>query len=159
LNLNLREDKGWTYGIRSGFSSRGINTPGIFVISAGIKTAATDSAVAEILKVIKNYAEKGITDEELEFTKKSLLGSDALNYESPFDKLGFMTQIVQYNLERNFNAKREDIIKKLTKEEVNEMAKKYLLLDNLIIVCIGDDVKIQEGLEKLGLGKVKVIKM
>ncbi len=82
-----------------------------------------------------------------------------MKYESPFDKLGFLAQIVQYNLDRNFNAKRDEIIKNLTKEEVNAMAKKYLLMDNLVIVCIGDDVKIQEGLEKLGLGKVKVIKM
>jgi zinc protease len=159
LNLNLREDKGWTYGIRSGFGSRGINTPGLYVISAGVKTAATDSAVAEILKIVKNYVENGITDDELEFTKKSLLGSDALKYESPFDKLGFLSQIVVYNLDRNFNAKRDAIIKNLTKEEVNAMAKKYLLLDNLVIICVGDDVKIQEGLEKLGLGKVKVLKM
>ena len=159
LNLDLREDKGWTYGIRSGFSPRGKDIPGVFVISAGIKTAATDSAVAQILKIVKDYAEKGISDEELEFTKKSLLGSDALRYESPYDKLGFLNQIIQYDLDRNFNAKRADIIKNLTKEEVNALAKKYILMDNLVIVCVGDDVKIQEGLEKLGLGKVKVIKM
>lgn len=159
LNLNLREDKGWTYGIRSGFSSRGANIPGMFVISAGIKTKATDSAVAEILKIVKNYIDNGITDEELEFTKKSLLGGDALNYESPFQKLGFLSQLVTYNLDRNYNAKRDEIIKNLTKEDINAMARKQLLMDNLIIVCIGDDVMIEEGLKKLGLGKVKVIKM
>ncbi len=159
LNSNLREDKGWTYGIYSGFSPRGMSTPGMFIVSAGIKTAKTDSAVAEILKIIKNYVENGITDEELEFTKRSLLGSDALNYESPNDKLGFLSQIVLYNLDRNYNEKRDLIIKNITKEEINAIARKQLLIDNLIIVCVGDDVRIQEGLEKLGLGKVKVIKM
>jgi zinc protease len=159
LNLNLREDKGWTYGIRSGFSPNGQAAPGMFIISAGIKTKATDSAVAEIMRELKNYVEKGITEEELEFTKKSLLGSDALKYESPFNKLGFLNQIVTYNLDRNFNAKRDEIIKNLTRDEVNAMAKKYLLPENMIIVCIGDDVNIQPGLAKLGYGKVKIIKM
>ncbi|MEZ4805679.1 MAG: pitrilysin family protein [Bacteroidia bacterium] len=158
LNLNLREDKGWTYGIRSGFSSGGYNIPGLFIINAGIKTRATDSAIAEILKELKGYVEKGITDDELDFTKRSLLGGEALNYESPFGKLGFLTQIIQLNLDR-ITTKRAEIIKNLTKEDINAMAKKYIDIDNLIIVCIGDDVMIQDKLEKLGLGKVKTIKL
>jgi zinc protease len=63
------------------------------------------------------------------------------------------------DLDRNFNAKRSEIIKNLSKEDVNAIAKKYIQLDNLIILCVGDDVKIKEKLESLGLGKVKVIKM
>ncbi len=159
LNLDLREDKGWTYGIRSGFSSAGQNVPGIFIISAGVKTSATDSAITEIFKVIKNYVDNGITDEELDFTKKALLGSEALDYESPFSKLGFLTQIVSWNIDGNFSAKKAEIIKNLTKDEVNSLAKKYISLDNMVIICVGDDVKIKEGLEKLGLGKIKVLKM
>jgi zinc protease len=159
LNLNIREDKGWTYGIRSGFNSGGQNVPGIFIISAGVKTSATDSAISEIIKEVKNYIEKGITDDELDFTKKSLLGSEALDYESPFSKLGFLTQIVNWNLDGNYNAKRAEIIKNLTKEDINALAKKYLSLDKMVIICVGDDVKIKEGLENLGLGKVKVLKM
>lgn len=159
LNLNLREDKGWTYGIRSGFSANGYGYPGAFTVSAGVKNEATDSAIIEVLRELKKYVETGITDEELEFTKRSLMGGEALDYESPFAKLGFLTQIIQLDLDRNFNAKRADIIKNLTRDEVNALAKKYILLDNMIIFCIGDDVKIKEKLEALGLGKIKVIKM
>lgn len=159
LNLNLREEKGWTYGIRSNFSSGGMNIPGLFVISAGIKRDATDSAIMEIIKIVDNYVKNGITDDELEFTKKSMLGSEALDYESPFNKLGFLSQIIQWDLDANFNAQRAETIKNLTKEEVNNLAKKYLSLDNLVIVCVGDDAFIKEKLEKLGYGKVKVIKM
>lgn len=159
LNLNLREDKGWTYGIRSGFSSNGPGYPGMFIVSAGIRTTATDSAIREVIMELKKYVETGITDEELEFTKKSLLGGEALDYESPFGKLGFLTSIITLDLDRNFNAKRAEIIKNLTKDEVNALAKKYILLDNMVIFCIGDDVKIKERLESLGLGKVKVIKL
>lgn len=159
LNLNIREDKGWTYGIRSGFNSGGQNVPGIFVISAGVKTSATDSAIREIFKEVKNYIENGITDDELDFTKRSLLGSEALDYESPNSKLGFLTQLVNWNLDGNFNAKRAEIIKNLTKEDINAIAKKYLSLDKMVIICVGDDVRIKDGLENLGLGKVKVLKM
>ncbi len=159
LNLNIREDKGWTYGIRSGFSSNGLDYPGYYVVSAGVKTSATDSAISEILKEIKKYKETGITDEELAFTKQSLIGNDALKYESPGDKLGFLSQIIILNLDRNFNEKRAEIVKNMTKEQINEYAKRMLSLDNLVIMCVGDDVLIKEKLEKLGLGKVKVIKM
>ncbi len=159
LNLNIREDKGWTYGIRSGFSSMGTDQPGYYIVSAGIKTSATDSAINEILKEIKKYKDGGITDEELAFTKQSLIGNDALKYESPRDKLGFLSQIIILNLDRNYNEKRAEIVKNITKEQINEYAKKMLSTDNLVIMCVGDDILIKEKLEKLGLGKVKVIKM
>jgi zinc protease len=159
LNLNIREDKGWTYGIRSGFRSPSMGYPSTFIVSAGVKASATDSSILEVLKEMKNYAANGITDEELDFTKKSLLGSDALKYESPSDKLGFLSTIVQYNLDRNYNAQRAEIVKNITKEEINALAKRLLALDNLVIMCVGDDLKIKEGLEKLGYGKVKVMKM
>jgi zinc protease len=116
LNLNIREDKGWTYGIRSGFRSPSMGYPSSFIVSAGVKASATDSSIIEVLKELKNYAANGITDEELDFTKKSLLGSDALRYESPSDKLGFLSTIVQYNLDRNYNAQRAEIVKNITKD-------------------------------------------
>jgi zinc protease len=159
LNLDLREDKGWTYGIRSGFRSAGKDVPSVFVISAGVKTSATDSSITQVFKIVQNYIDNGITDEELDFTKRSLLGSDALQYESPFSKLGFLSQILNYELDNNFTSKRAEIIKSLTKEDINAMAKKYLSLDNMVIICVGDDVMIMDKLKELGLGKVKVLKM
>lgn len=158
LNLNIREDKGWTYGIRSGFSSPALGYPSVYFVAAGVKTSATDSSIMEAIKEIKNYADNGITDEELLFTKNSLLGGEALRYESPFGKLGFLSTINNNNLDKDYNQKRAEMIKNMTKEEVNAMAKKILTLDNMIIMCVGDDVKIMEGLNKLGYGKVKVIK-
>jgi zinc protease len=158
LNLNIREDKGWTYGIRSGFSTPSMGYPSVYYVAAGVKTSATDSSILEALREIKNYADNGITDDELVFTKKSLLGGEALRYESPSGKLGFLGTINNFNLDKDYNQKRADIIKNITKEEINAMAKKILVLDNMIIMCVGDDVKIIEGLNKLGYGKVKVLK-
>ena len=68
LNLNLREDKGWTYGARSGFD--GDKYTGEFGFSSGIKAGATDSALSEVMKELSKYETGGITDEELIFYKK-----------------------------------------------------------------------------------------
>ncbi|MBS1566923.1 MAG: insulinase family protein, partial [Bacteroidetes bacterium] len=76
LNLNLREDKGWTYGASSGFS--GDKYMGYFEFSSGIKAGATDSALVEVIKELKEYAATGITDKELDFTKKAIGQRDAL---------------------------------------------------------------------------------
>ena len=126
MNLNLREDKGWTYGISSFFTAGSTDYPGLFMVSAGIKTKATDSAITEVIKIIKNYIDNGISDEELEFTKKSLLGGDALKYESPFSKLRFINQILDHNLDKNFNTEKDMIVKNITKDEINALIKKYL---------------------------------
>ncbi len=158
MNLNLREDKGWTYGISSFFMANSTDYPGLYMVSAGIKTKATDSAITEVIKIIKNYIENGITNEELEFTKKSLLGGDALKYESPFSKLRFINQILDYNLDKNFNTEKDMIVKNITKEEINALIKKYLSVENIVIFVVGDDVKIIDGLNNLGYGKVNIVK-
>ncbi len=92
LNLNLREDKGWTYGARSGFS--GGKQTGDFEFSSGIRGNATDSAMIEIIKELKDYSAKGITDEELAFMKSAIGQRDALRYETGFQKAGFIGNIL-----------------------------------------------------------------
>lgn len=87
LNLKIREDKGWTYGIRGGFSSSYKNMPGFYTVSAGVKAEATDSAINEVLWLMDDFRKNGITDEEFEFTKNALLASQALDYESLSKKL------------------------------------------------------------------------
>jgi len=76
LNLNLREDKGFTYGIYSRVSGNDFN--GIWATSAGVRASSTDSSVREIIKEIKLLRENGIDDGELAFIKSSIGQSDAL---------------------------------------------------------------------------------
>jgi len=75
LNLKIREEKAWTYGIRGGFSAGYKDLPGTYVISAGVKSEATDSAIVEILNVLETYKTEGITEEEFAFTKSALIAS------------------------------------------------------------------------------------
>ncbi len=147
LNLNLREDKGYTYGIRSYFS--GDKYVGEFTISSSVKRAATIASVAEILKEFKHYFENGIIDKELEFTKNSLLNSEALKYESPSQKAALLTMMAKYNLDNNFSVKQNEILRNITKEEVNNQIKKYFLPNQLNTIMVGDKTVIEMQLARL----------
>jgi len=164
INLNLREDKGWTYGARSYFSSD--EEVGSYTASAGVKASATDSSVVEFLKEINGYDKEGMTDDELTFMKSSIGQRDALKYETSRQKAGFLRGIVHYDLDPSFVDKQTDIIKNISKEEINALAKKYLQPENMYILVVGDEASIRPGLEKLGYeivvldetGEVKITK-
>ncbi len=148
ININLREDKGWTYGARSGF--QGTKVAGPFTASAGVKGQATDSSVVEFMKEMKKYRESGITAEELAFTKSSIGQSEARKYESAFQKAMFLERILEYNLPESFVAEQNKILSGITKAEIDRLAKAYLPVDNMAIVVVGDAEKIKPGLDKLG---------
>ncbi len=148
LNMNLREDKGWTYGARSSFS--GDKYSGTYTFSSGIRADATDSALAEVIKELKNYAANGITQEELSFMKSALTQRDALSYETLGQKAGFINRIMEYNLPANFVDTQNEILEKITKPEIDALAKKWLHTDKMNILLVGDKAKILPGLQKMG---------
>ncbi|MFY0652948.1 MAG: insulinase family protein [Cyclobacteriaceae bacterium] len=154
INLNLREDKGWTYGAYSYFSST--DQPGPFTASTGVKATATDSAVVEIINEIRNYRENGITDKELEFMRKSIGQKDALSYETPGQKAGFLRRIVHYDLDKSFVDEQAKIINTISKNEINALAKKYLDTENFYILVVGDGASNRAKLEKLGYPLVEL---
>ncbi len=154
INLNLREDKGWTYGARSFFSSDNVN--GEFTATAGVRANATDSAVVEFLSEIKNFREDGITDDELTFMRNSIGQRDARSYETPFQKAGFLSTIIRYNLADDYVDDQAEIIRTITKEEINALAKKHLDLDNAYILVVGDAASHKENLKALGYEVVDV---
>ena len=147
INLNLREDKGFTYGARSGF--RGNQFKGPYIASAGVRADATDSSVVEFMKEITNFSANGITNKELDFTKNSIGQSEALKYETGGQKAGFIKRILDYNLEKNYVDKQHQILQSISKEEIDALAKKYLP-ENMAILVVGDKETTYEGLTKLG---------
>lgn len=154
INLNLREAHGYTYGARSGFS--GNQFVGPYTASAGVRGNATDSSVVEFMKEIKNFSDKGITDEELAFTKNSMGQNEALKYETAMQKAGFVKRILDYNLDKTFTDKQNEILKAITKTEINELAKKELPYDKMAILVVGDRSKVIDGLTKLGYEVVEL---
>jgi zinc protease len=148
VNINLREAKGWTYGARSNFSAN--EYAGDFSFSSGIRADATDSALAEVIKELKNYAEKGITEEELAFMKMAVGQRDALAYETGNQKAGFVGRILQYDLPATFAAQQNAILKNIKKQEIDALAKKWIDVNKMNILLVGDKAKILPGLQKMG---------
>ena len=148
INLNLREDKGWTYGARSYFSAS--DEPGSYSVYSGVLAAATDSAIYEIIQEIEGYREKGITDDELQFMKNSIGQREVLDYETPWQKSSFLRRIIHYDLDKSFIDDQSKLIARITKEELNALAKKYLNLNQFYIVIVGDGVGNLKRLKKLG---------
>lgn len=153
INQNLREDKGWTYGARSGFS--GTKYAGPYTAYAGVKVDATDSSIMEFLIEMEKYAADGITEEELAFTKNSLTQSEALDYETSRQKAAFLRQILAYGLDADFTKDQYKIIQKMKAKEINALASKYLTRP-MVIVVVGDKAKIEAGLKALGLNIVEL---
>lgn len=157
LNLYLREEKGWTYGARSGFS--GDQYSGSYSFSAGIKASATDSALSDILRILNDYKTNGISAEELAFTKNSLTQSEARNYETGFQKAGFLNKIQTYNLDKNFTEKQNEILNKMTIQETNSFVKKYLPSQNkLVVLIVGDKATLADKIKEKGFEIVEVDK-
>jgi zinc protease len=148
INFLLRETKGWTYGTRSQFA--GNKYAGPFTISGGFKANTTDSTLVEMFNELKKFTEKGIEDGELAFTKNAIAQSDALKYESPTQKLGFIKRVLEYNLPKDYVSTQTQILNKITREEVNQYAKKFLPYNNMVIVVVGDKATNLEKVKKLG---------
>ncbi|WP_310398058.1 pitrilysin family protein [Hymenobacter sp.] len=152
INLNLRENKGYTYGARSGYASTRYAGP--FTAQAGVRADATAASVKEFMSEITGYS-TGITDEELTFLQSSVGQSDALRYETGQQKAGFLARLVEYNLEPSYVQQQSDILKKLTKEDVLASAKKNLPADKMYIVVVGDNKQLP-ALQALGYPVVEL---
>lgn len=148
LNLNLREDKGWTYGARSSFDAD--DYTGEFEFSSGIKAEATDSALAEVIKELKNFEANGIRSDELAFMKSAIGQSDALRYETGPQKAQFISRMLKYNLPPNYVELQNKMLQSMTKKEIDALAKKWIKPEKLNMLLVGDKAKILAGLQKMG---------
>ena len=95
-------------------------------------------------------------DDEITFTKNAIAQSDALKYESPQQKLGFISRVLEYNLPKDYVAKQATILNAISKTEINALAKKYLPFNNMVIVIVGDKATNLEKVKKLGLEVIEI---
>ncbi|MEE2699955.1 MAG: pitrilysin family protein [Bacteroidota bacterium] len=151
LFLNLREDKGYTYGAYSSFRS-GKNT-GIFALQTSVKTEVTDSALSEIFNILDSYTNDGLTNEEISSTKKSFLNSASLKYETPNQKLGFLNRVLTYDLDKSYLKKQSNVLNTITKSEIDALAKSQIKTDKMVIVIVGNKYLIKKKLENLRSSK------
>ena len=148
INLNLREDKGYTYGARSGFSSTSI--PGPFTAAASVRMDSTADSVRQFVNEITAYRDTGITDTELAFTRAAVGQRDALNYETPTQKAGFLGRIIEYDLPASFVDEQSVIINDISRDELNALARETLPFEKMVLLVVGDKATIGESLTALG---------
>ncbi len=156
LNLVLREEKGYTYGARSGFSGTKIKGP--FVASTSVQSSATLESLEIIRDLIKEYRE-GISPEDLEFTKNAILKSNARRFETISDMLSMLWAIDYYNMPVDYIRREEEIVRNMTLDCHRALAQKYLHPEKMIYLVVGDAETQLDELVKLGFGKPVLLDM
>ncbi|MGI8634283.1 MAG: insulinase family protein, partial [Segetibacter sp.] len=104
----------------------------------------------EVMRELKEYSTTGVKPEEVSFMVNSIGQSDARNYETGFQKAGFISRILEYNLPADFVKQQSEIRKSITKTDMDAIIKKYLNPDKMNIVLVGDKKSILPKLQNLG---------
>lgn len=147
LFMNLREDKGFTYGSYSSAStSRYVGT---FTATASVRNEVTDSAVTEIIKEIKKITSVNVTEAELNAAKEKYVGSFIMSTEQPSTIASFASNIDKFNLPENFYEKYLENFQGVTVDDVKRVINKYLLNDKLRILVVGKGQDVLSRLENL----------
>jgi predicted Zn-dependent peptidase len=148
LFLNLREDKGYTYGAYSNFG--GSKFKGTWVASSEVRTDVTEGAMKEFMYELNRMRNETVPTEELENAKRAIIGSFALSLEQPATLLqNIVTQKI-YNLPADYWDTYPQKVSAITAADVQAAAKKYLDMDHLQVVAVGDAAKAREVLAKYG---------
>ncbi|MFN7929622.1 MAG: pitrilysin family protein [Blastocatellia bacterium] len=148
LFMNLREDKGYTYGAYSSVSS--FKYRGRFQANTEVRTDVTEGSVKELLAEFKRIREEKTTAEEFERAKRSIIGGWALQLESPSSLLGDAITAKLYGLPADYWDTYPQKIAAITADDAQRVARKYLDLDKLQIVAVGDAAKIASILKQFG---------
>jgi zinc protease len=149
LFMNLREDKGYTYGVYSGFAFR--KGGGAFSASGDMQTSSTKEAIQELLKELNGI--RGaipITAAELDANKQSLIRRFPADFETPWQISNQLADLVKYNLSDTYFNDYISKIGAVTRDDVNRVANKYLDPSKMAIVIVGDRKAIEPGLKELG---------
>jgi len=154
INLNLREDKGYTYGISSSFG--GGPELGIFSVSSEVRTEVTADAIGEVLGELERYADSGMTEDEYTYLQNAVGQSDALRYETPGAKLGLLSQILRYRLPLDYRDEQQRLLRETDRETLNALAARLIDADNLAIVVAGDAAVLREQLAPLDIPIVEL---
>lgn len=135
VNLILREEKGFTYGARTGFG--GSKIPGTFTASSSVRTNTTGESVQIFKDQIAAYKD-GISEEDLEFTKNAMIKSNARRFETQFSLMGMLQEMSNYDLPANYIEGEEEVIRNMTLEQHRALANKYLDESKMAYLVVGD---------------------
>ena len=150
LTQQLREGKGYTYGINSNFS--GTKSPGAFTIGSSVRTNVTLESAQLIKEILQNYG-KNYSANDLETTKSFLIKSNARAFETAGAKLNMLENISKYGWKYDYVKDRENIVKAMTVEQIRDLSARYLNADKMIWFIAGDAKTQLPRLKELGFGE------
>ena len=154
LNNNLRETRGYTYGIYSHFDYD--RAPAPFSVEASVQQDATGESVREILREIAAMREQPLSDAELAAARNAQLLSLPGQFETNADIGASLTELFVYGLAPDYYDQLARRLAEVGAREVQDVARRYLDPDKMIVVAVGERRKILPQLHKLGLGQPEV---
>jgi zinc protease len=149
LTQQLREGKGYTYGIRSSFYGSKIKGP--FMITSAVRSNVTFESANLIKDILSNYG-RDFNEEDLDVTKSYLIKSTARAFETPNAKLEMLSNISNYNYPDDYAKRNGKIVKDFSIEEIKKMSNLYLDPNKMIYLIVGDAKTQLKKLEQLGFG-------
>jgi len=148
LFLNLREDKGYTYGAYSGFTAAKYR--GVFRATTEVQTGVTKGSMDELIYEFKRIRDEKAPPDEFDRAKRTIVGSFALQLESPQSLLADIITQKIYNLPADYWDTYPQKIAAVTADDVQRVAKKYLDLAKLQIIAVGDAKQITDVMKQFG---------
>jgi zinc protease len=148
LFVNLREDKGYTYGAYSRVS--GDLFPGVLSANAEVRNPVTDGSLHELMYELKRIRDDKVPAAELEDAKRAIISSFALSLENPLGIINAWMQVKYYGLPEDYWDVNSEQVAKVDASAVQQMARKYVDLDHLQIVVVGDAKEVREAVNKYG---------
>jgi zinc protease len=154
LNMNLREDKGYTYGAGAGFDMR--RGAGPFSARAAVNTEVTVPAIQEFLVELARMRDERVTDAELRAARDFLIGVFPLRFETAGAVVAALSGLVVHELGVEELVNYRSSIEAVSVAAVAEAARAHLLLDEAAIVVVGDADAFGDALEAAGVGPITV---
>jgi zinc protease len=155
LQMNLREDKGYTYGIGAGFDMR--RGAGPFSVRTAVQTAATVPSISESLAELRRIRETEVTAAELAAARDYLVGVFPLRFETPGAVVAALTGVFVHDLPDDELARYRQEVEAVTVAAIQKAAQDHIHPDRLAIVAVGDADAVAADLEKAGFGELEVI--
>jgi zinc protease len=153
INMNLREQHGFTYGAFSFYwFYRGI---GPFVSGAQVRQDVTAPAAEQLFNELEGIHTRPLTEAELRLAKDNIIRSLPGNFESARGVNGELADLWTYGLPIDYYVKLPAQIQAVTSADVQSAASKYVHPENLLLIAVGDKSKIEAGLKDLKLGPVE----
>ena len=155
LQMNLREEKGYTYGIGAGFDMR--RGAGPFSVRTAVQTAATVPSIKESLAELRRIRETAVTQTELDAARDYLVGVFPLRFETPGAVVAALGGLFVHGLPDDELARYRSEIEAVTVESIQKAAQDHIHMDRLAIVAVGDADALGADLEAADFGELTVI--